>query len=284
MYDEKILSQLNALNYLHVIKKSNVNIMSKKNAFGDMVKFYAQINSNDVVEKISYKATGCTYFLVFCNHFCQLVEGKSIKEALKINAESLEQFVELDENRKHVTGIIINTFALLIKKYRKGVEKGTILPVGVEEKKSAKPAEKVKESTNKKEEIKTTEKATTKKSDENKMKQANNIVALKSMVNTSKSKNEKTSKKDDTKKEIDTLSKMINKISKNDKKQEDENSKKLHSLNENLASIRKQKETKDNVESVKNKETKAKKDSSKKSDENTQSNKKKGLFGWLKKK
>jgi len=133
MYNEKILSQLNELKYLHVIKKSNISVMSKKNSFHDMVKFYAQINKEDVVQKISYKATGCTHFIVFCNHFCTLVEGKKVKDALKVNEQKLEEFVELDESRKHILKIIIDTFALLIKKYRKGVEKGIIEPVEVSE-------------------------------------------------------------------------------------------------------------------------------------------------------
>jgi len=133
MYNEKILSQLKNLNFLYVIKKSNVSAISKKNVFGDTVKFYAQINTNDVIQKISFKATGCTHFIVFCNHFCELVQGNTIENSLKISGDDLEQFVQLDENRKHIIKIILDTFALLIKKYRKGVEKGKIIPLEVEE-------------------------------------------------------------------------------------------------------------------------------------------------------
>lgn len=142
MYNEKILSQLNELRYLHVIKNANISVMSKKNTYHDMVKFYAQINKEDVIQKISYKATGCTHFVVFCNHFCNLVEGKSVKDALKVNEQKLEEFVELSESRKHITKIIVDTFALLIKKYRKGIEKGLIEPVEV----SISSSEEVKES------------------------------------------------------------------------------------------------------------------------------------------
>lgn len=134
MYNEKILNQLDNLKYLGALKGSTVSIVSKPNEFGDAVKFYAQINKDDIIQKISYRASGCTHFLVFCNYFCSLVEGKTVKSALNIKAEKLENFVELDESKTHIVPIILNAFALLIKRYRKGVESGKIEPCAVEEK------------------------------------------------------------------------------------------------------------------------------------------------------
>ena len=58
MYNEKILNQLDNLKYLGALKGSNVSIVSKPNEFGDTVKFYAQINSDEVIQKISYRASG----------------------------------------------------------------------------------------------------------------------------------------------------------------------------------------------------------------------------------
>ena len=128
MYNEKILNQLDNLKYLGASKCSNITIVSKPNEYNDAVKFYAQINKDDIIQKISYRASGCTHFLVFCNYFCSLVDGKNIKSALNVNSEKLNRFVELDESKEHIISIILDTFALLIKKYRKGVEKGKIEP------------------------------------------------------------------------------------------------------------------------------------------------------------
>ena len=55
MYNEVVISRLNNLKYLGIIKNSNINILSKKNDFGDVVKFYAQIDSSDIVKKISFR-------------------------------------------------------------------------------------------------------------------------------------------------------------------------------------------------------------------------------------
>ena len=131
MYNEKILEQLDNLKYLGALKGSNISVISKPNEFGDAVKFYAQINKEDVIQKITYRASGCTHFLVFCNYFCSLVEGKTVKTALNVKAEKLENFVELDESKNHIVSIILDAFALLIKRYRKGVEKGKIEPCEV---------------------------------------------------------------------------------------------------------------------------------------------------------
>ena len=133
MYDKLVLDKMNNLPYLKATKKANVTIISKKNTFGDVVKFFAQINKNDVIQKFSFKATGCTHFVVYCDYFCGLVEGKSIEESLKLGKDDLEQFGALTEPKLHVVKIILDTFALLIKKYRKGVSAGTIEAVEVEE-------------------------------------------------------------------------------------------------------------------------------------------------------
>lgn len=207
MYNEIILSKLNNLKYLSALKNSNVTATSKKNKYNDIVKFYAQINKEDVIQKISYKATGCTYFLVFCDYFCELAEGKNLKSALKINGEKLETLIELTESRKHVVDIIVNTFALLVKKYRNGVEKGLIIPCDEDivksknTKKSESKLEKVEKKTDKEKTYKSTTKSINgsvnsrnngskkvSKSNKNEktVKQESNIESLKSMISNRK--------------------------------------------------------------------------------------------------
>lgn len=128
MYNQDVIDRLNDLKYLFSLKKANVSAISKKNNYGDMVKFFAQINNDDIIQKISYKASGCTTFLALCSYFCEIVEGKSIEEALNINEEDLSKFTKLDDSKVHVYSIILDTFQLLIKKYQKGIKKGTIKP------------------------------------------------------------------------------------------------------------------------------------------------------------
>ena len=237
MYNEKFLLQLNELKYLQAVKKSNVNAISKKNSFGDMIKFYAQINKKDVIQKISYKASGCTHFLVFGNYFCQLAEGKSVEDALKIDSASLESLTELDETKKHVIDIIINTFALLVKKYRKGVEEGKITPAEVEEKKP----ESVKPKKEKKVKAKVEEKETKKKE---KKEVAKVKKEKKEIAKQSEKLVEKETSTTNTMRDISNISKMIRNMEKSlkdsttDQPKVDTNEKKLSSIMASLESMK----------------------------------------------
>lgn len=142
MYNQKVIDRLTKLTNLHALKNANVTAMTKKNEFGDVVKFFARINTDNEIESISYKASGCSAFMAVCSYFCELCEGKNIKSALKIKEDDLKKFTDLDEAGSHVYKIILDTFALLIKKYTKGVEKGIITPVEPCEKEQE-PAKKV---------------------------------------------------------------------------------------------------------------------------------------------
>lgn len=128
MYNQEVINRLNNLTYLFALKNANVTAMTKKNEFGDVVKFFAQINSNNVIQKISYKASGCSAFMAICSYFCEIVTNKTIDEAKKINETDLEKFSKLDSQKTHVYKIVLDTFDLLLKKYEKGLKKGTITP------------------------------------------------------------------------------------------------------------------------------------------------------------
>lgn len=133
MYNQKIIDRLNNLTYLKALKNSNATAITKKNPYGDIVKFYAQINKNDVIQAITFKCTGCSYFTALCSYFCELAEGKTVAEALKIKEKELVAFAKLDESRHHIYPLILGTFALLVKKYRKAIELGKVEPCEVVE-------------------------------------------------------------------------------------------------------------------------------------------------------
>ena len=121
MSENNILKRLENLPYLSVLRSRNISILSKPNIYHDSVKFFAQIDDNNIVKKISFKASGCTAFMLMCSYFCELVEGKKISTALKINMDDLVKFMPLKDSQKHVVEIIVKTFALMINKYNKGV-------------------------------------------------------------------------------------------------------------------------------------------------------------------
>lgn len=131
MYNQIIRDRIENLTYLSNLKNSNASAITKKNPYGDIVKFYAQINKNNVIEAITFKATGCTYFVALSSYFCELAEGKTIDEALKISENDLVAFAKLDESKHHIYPLILGTFALLVKKYRKALADGKVKPCEV---------------------------------------------------------------------------------------------------------------------------------------------------------
>lgn len=128
MYNQDVIDRLNNLTNLYALKNANIKVISKKNEFGDVVKFFAQINSENVIQRITYKASGCTTFVALCSYFCEIVEGNTISKATKIDENDLMKFSKLDDSKTHVYKIILDTFALLIKKYNDGIKKGKITP------------------------------------------------------------------------------------------------------------------------------------------------------------
>lgn len=132
MYNEIIASKLKDVKYLFPLKNATVTAISKKNEFGDVVKFFAQINKEDIIQKISFKATGCSTFVVMSSYMCELVEGLSIEESLKIDENNLMKLTKVAKAREHVFPIVLETFRMLIRKYRKGIEKGIITPCDIE--------------------------------------------------------------------------------------------------------------------------------------------------------
>lgn len=131
MYNQEVINRLNNLTYLANLKNANVTSITKKNEFGDVVKFFAQINKENVIQKISFKATGCSSFMALCSYFCEIVSGKTIDDAKKLSSTDLEKFSKLDEQKTHVYSIILDTFAMLIKKYERGIKNGSIVPCEV---------------------------------------------------------------------------------------------------------------------------------------------------------
>ena len=252
MYNEKIAARLNDLKYLFPLKKANITLMSKKNEFGDVLKFFAQIDSKNVIQKISFKATGCSTFLVLCDYFCEIAEGKTIDEASKINEEDLMKFATLDQSRHHVYPIILGAFKLLVKKYNKELANKKIVPVDKVETKQVKSNTK-KSATKKEVEVLEPE-VITPANNENVIEVKKEVKVIQTITETA---DQKTVVEEKHTSHLLALKQKINNKENNEKAHNH-----THSLNIMLNQINKQQD-----EPVKSKKTE-----------------KKSLFSWLKKK
>lgn len=283
MYSDIILNRLNNLTYLKPLKGSNITATSKKNNYNDIVKFYAKIDTNEVIQSITFKATGCTYFLVFCDYFCSIVEGKTIKEALKVDNKKLYTLMELTDNKNHVIEIILATFQLLVKKYRKGLEKGTI--TAIDENSVA-----IKDTTTKKKPDKNTKtEKLTGKTEKSTSKQEKNVKVIKSADVKEKSVEMKEQPVKKKEKSVEKKENSTNVKAKNKNATKDENVKNLSSMLNRINSKKTNEEKLPNDERLKDKNTKNTEIVEK---ENNRENKlqdnakvknepRKGLFSWF---
>lgn len=286
MYSEIILNRLNNLTYLKPLKGSNITCTSKKNNYNDIVKFYAKIDNNEVIQNISFKATGCTYFLVYCDYFCSLAEGKSLKDASKIDAKKLYTLMELNDSKNHVIDIILSTFQLLIKKYRKGLEKGTISPVemdnkSVKESKSVSANEKTSKTEKTINKEKTVHKKDSSKAEKTSPAKEKSSEKTDSKAN-AKNKNET---KDENVKHLSSMLSKINSTKTTDKKSaKGENSEEIPAINDKKDNKKVSSNKKNEVVAVEAKEDKSenKNDNNEKT-ANAEKSQKKGLFSWFKK-
>lgn len=287
MYSEIILNRLNNLTYLKPLKGSNITCTSKKNNYNDIVKFYAKIDNNEVIQNISFKATGCTYFLVYCDYFCSLAEGKSLKDAGKIDAKKLYTLMELNDSKNHVIDIILSTFQLLIKKYKKGLEKGTISPIEMDNK-SVKESKSVSanEKTSKTEKTISKEEKPVHKKDSSKVEKtsttkANSLEKNESKAN-AKSKNE--TKVENVKHLSSMLSKINSKKTTDKKSIKSENSEEIPAINDKKDNKKVSSNKKNEAVAVETRvdKTENKKDINEKT-ANAEKSQKKGLFSWFRK-
>ena len=201
---EQVISRIKDLKYLGRIKNFNISAVTKNREFNDVVKFYAQITSDNKIEKISFQVSGCTKFMAVCSYFCEMIEGMKISSALKLTVEDIKKVIDVNSINDHEYIVVLETFELLIKKYNKGVSKGIVAPV--ENAKIAKEEKEELESVEK--EIKTTAKEKIKRPTKKEDKKAKK---------TKKTKEKKATAKEKQKEHINTLQEKIKQKESHDK-------------------------------------------------------------------
>jgi len=205
---EQVISRIKDLKYLGRIKNFNISAVTKNKEFNDVVKFYAQITSDNKIEKISFQVSGCTKFMAVCSYFCEMIEGMKVASALKLTVDDIKKVIDVNSVNDHEYIVVIETFALLIKKYNKGVSKGIVQPVEVE--KTSKPDNETNETSAKETKVSTKEKTkkATKKED-------------KKEKRSKKTKEKKSSAKEIQKEHLSSLQEKIKQKESHDKEKEE---------------------------------------------------------------
>ena len=120
MYNKKILKYFkNPKNQGQIKNPSGVGEAGNP-ICGDVMKFYIKVDKNDVITNVKFETLGCGVAIAISSMITEMVKGKKISQARKINNKQvLKKLGMVPNTKKHCC--ILGTEALLkaIEKYEK---------------------------------------------------------------------------------------------------------------------------------------------------------------------
>jgi nitrogen fixation NifU-like protein len=128
--ERKMLSEAGyadpAINYF-IEKKymghlENADQVSQKiGSCGDIMKVYIKLGENDVIDDVRYEITGCAGAISAAMAAVELVKGKTLADALKINDGDVFKVLEnIPEKKHHCIQLAVKTMHLGIEELRSG--------------------------------------------------------------------------------------------------------------------------------------------------------------------
>ena len=126
MYNEKVLDLFK--NPKNVGAMPNANAVGKVGnaACGDIMQIFLKINEEDIIEDASFQTFGCAAAIVSSSIACDIIKGKSVEDALKIeNQEIIDILGGLPNHKVHCSVLAKEAIEDAITNYRKKKEKST---------------------------------------------------------------------------------------------------------------------------------------------------------------
>ena len=118
-YTEKVMD--------HFINPRNVGKLETYNAIGevgnascgDIIKLYILINSENVIEDISFQTFGCGAAIATSSMTTEMVKGKHIDEALNVTKDQVaEELGGLPANKMHCSNLAADALHKAIADYK----------------------------------------------------------------------------------------------------------------------------------------------------------------------
>ena len=87
---------------------------------GDQMKMYIKVNDDRIID-VRWKTYGCASAIASTSALSELVKGKTLDEALKIDAKAIDDYLgNLPKHKFHCSVLGHEALAEAIKKYRDG--------------------------------------------------------------------------------------------------------------------------------------------------------------------
>lgn len=120
MYNDKVLDLFK--NPKNVGAMSDANAVGKVGnaACGDIMQIFLKINDEGIIEDASFQTFGCAAAIVSSSVACDVIKGKTIEEALKIeNQEIIDILGGLPNHKVHCSVLAKEAIEDAIANYRK---------------------------------------------------------------------------------------------------------------------------------------------------------------------
>jgi len=129
-YSEKILELFRNPKNLGKMEDATVTAVAGSPACGDMIVFYLKINENEVIEKATFESYGCAANIATASITTELVKGKTLEEAWKIDWKDVANEVGgLPTVKFHCGTLAVGALKRAIREYyKKSGKKPSWLP------------------------------------------------------------------------------------------------------------------------------------------------------------
>jgi len=96
-------------------------ISEKIGSCGDIMKVYIKMDDNEIIDDVRYEITGCAGAISAAMAAVELVKGKTLTEALKINDGDVFKVLEnIPEKKHHCIQLAVKTMHLGIEELQYG--------------------------------------------------------------------------------------------------------------------------------------------------------------------
>ena len=120
MYNEKVVEIFTNPKNVGEIKDANAIGQVGNPACGDIMKLYLKINDKGIIEDAKFQTFGCAAAIVSSSVATEMIKGKTIEEALKLeNQEILDYLGGLPAHKIHCSVLAKEAIESAIDNYNK---------------------------------------------------------------------------------------------------------------------------------------------------------------------
>lgn len=123
MYNKRILQRFASPEYAGGLRGANGTGKAEHEG-GEQIKIYILVDEEGVIETVKFKAYGGVCAIAAGDFACELIDGATLEEALRVNSYAvLQEMGDLPEEREYVASMAEEAIKGAIEDYYKKREK-----------------------------------------------------------------------------------------------------------------------------------------------------------------